>query len=165
MEQQNPYTKSGLYSPQQNVAHKRQSSSLHGHFNHNKNLGIPEVGQKEGLYGQAPDLPPRIDRAVKPMGLLTTTNKIPNGRSAHERLFGTKPPESTESSSDVPQFSGKLGSLERSQNSKSVSYLYKKKQRNQIEFFRIPFLVTTLSIIVTTTLKNNLVSSLMHMTI
>lgn len=122
VDQQSVYaTKSGLYSPQQNVAHKRQASSLHGHFNHNtKGLGIPEVGQKEGLYNQAPDLPPRIDRAVKPMGLLTTA-KIPNGRSAHERLFGTKPPESTESSSDVPQFSGKLGSLERSQNSKSVS--------------------------------------------
>lgn len=87
-----------------------------------KGLGIPEVGhQKEGLYGQAPDLPPRIDRAVKPMGLLTTSNKIPNGRSAHERLFGTKPPDGTESSSDVAQFGGKLGSLERSQNSKSVS--------------------------------------------
>lgn len=128
IEQQNVYSKSGLYSSQQqqqqqqNVAHKRQASSLHGHFNHTKGLGIPEIGQKEGLYGQAPDLPPRIDRAVKPMGLLTTANKIPNGRSAHERLFGTKPPDSTESSSDVvPQFSGKLGSLDRSQNSKSVS--------------------------------------------
>lgn len=98
--------------------HKRQSSSLHGHF---KGLGIPE---KEGIYGQtAPDLPPRIDRAVKPMGLLTTAHKIPNGRSAHERLFGTKPPDgnNTETGSDVAHFSGKLGSLERSQNSKSDS--------------------------------------------
>lgn len=123
VEQQSVYaSKSALYSPQQqqNVAHKRQASSLHGHF---KGLGIPtEVGQKEGLYGQAPDLPPRIDRAVKPLGLLTTA-KIPNGRSAHERLFGTKPPDGTESSSDVAQFSGKLGSLERSQNSKSVNTL------------------------------------------
>lgn len=93
MEQQNLYGKSGLYSPQpggsgdfqhnydKNISHKRQTSSLHGHFNHTKGLGIPEVTQKEGLYGQAPDLPPRVDRAVKPMGLLTTTtpNKIPNG--------------------------------------------------------------------------------------
>lgn len=49
-------------------------------------------------------------------------------RSAHERLFGTKPnqpPENTESSSDATaQFSGKLGSLERSQNSKSVSFAF-----------------------------------------
>lgn len=82
IEQQNPYTKSGLYSPQQNggdFQHKRQASTLHGHFS--KGLGIPEVTQKEALYGQAPDLPPRVDRAVKPLGLLTTTtsNKIPNG--------------------------------------------------------------------------------------
>lgn len=122
VDQQSVYaSKTALYSPQQqqNVAHKRQASSLHGHF---KGLGIPDVGQKEGLYGQAPDLPPRIDRAVKPLGLLTTA-KISNGRSAHERLFGTKPPDGTESSSDVAQFSGKLGSLERSQNSKSVTTL------------------------------------------
>lgn len=54
------------------VSHKRQMSSLHGNFSHSK-------GMKEGVYGTAPDLPPRVDRAVKPMGLVTTPGKIPNG--------------------------------------------------------------------------------------
>lgn len=30
---------------------------------------------KEGIYGQVPDLPPRVDRAAKPMGILTTPSK------------------------------------------------------------------------------------------
>lgn len=62
-----------------NMSHKRQASSLHGHFNHAKGHSLSEQMPKEGLYGTAPDLPPRVDRAVKPLGLLTTPNKIPNG--------------------------------------------------------------------------------------
>lgn len=60
----------------------RQPSSLHGPYNHSKahSLGadqsIPNSPAKDGIYGQAPDLPPRVDRAVKPMGLLTTPGII-----------------------------------------------------------------------------------------
>lgn len=63
------------------VSHKRQTSTLHGHFNHSKGHSLSEgPGQgKEVVYGTAPDLPPRVDRAVKPMGLLTTPTKTPNG--------------------------------------------------------------------------------------
>ncbi|XP_076275264.1 zonula occludens-like protein polychaetoid isoform X2 [Rhynchophorus ferrugineus] len=95
--------------------HKRQSSNLHGAYNHTKALdqSIPNSPSKEGIYGTAPDLPPRVDRAVKPMGIVTTPGKIPNGRSAHERLFGTKP-----GASDAAENGG---SLERGQNSKSDS--------------------------------------------
>lgn len=44
-------------------------------------------------------------------------------RTAHERLFGTKAPtENTEQNSDNPNFvNNKIGSLDRHQNSKSVS--------------------------------------------
>lgn len=71
-----------------NPSHKRHTSMLHGHFNHaNKGHNMSEQSPhremgREGLYSVgAPDLPPRVDRAAKPMGLLTTTtpNKTPNG--------------------------------------------------------------------------------------
>lgn len=107
MDQQSPYGKSGLYAhgPSQdyqkqgdlrnefmndprndyskNVSHKRQTSSLHGHFNHSKGHSLteqsPTRSPKEPMYGTAPDLPPRVDRAAKPLGLLTTPGKITNG--------------------------------------------------------------------------------------
>lgn len=101
VDQQNAYSKSGLYSSQdyqkqadfmagdprndygKNVSHKRQTSSLHGNFIHAKGHSLseqsPRRSPKEGMYSTAPDLPPRVDRAVKPLGLLTTPNKIPNG--------------------------------------------------------------------------------------
>ncbi|KAI4456214.1 tight junction protein [Holotrichia oblita] len=108
-----------------NISHKRQTSSLHGHFNHLKGLpGNEQSSSREGLYGTAPDLPPRVDRAVKPLGLLTTPTKS-NGRSAHERLFGTKAGPQNEAEPNNPDNqnfgNNKLGSLERSQNSKSDS--------------------------------------------
>lgn len=59
-----------------NISHKRQTSSLHGHFNHMKVLPGNEQGSsREGLYSTAPDLPPRVDRAVKPLGLVATPTK------------------------------------------------------------------------------------------
>ncbi|XP_063904633.1 tight junction protein ZO-1 isoform X4 [Zophobas morio] len=131
------YGKSGLYNTQMdtrndftNNQHKRQASTVHhGSYNHPKGHSIseqsPRRSPKEGVYGQVPDLPPRIDRAIKPIGLITTPNKIPNGRSAHERLFGTKPGQPLDNveqnNNDNNNFSNKLGSLERSQNSKSDS--------------------------------------------
>lgn len=70
-----------------NVSHKRQTSSLHGHFNHSKGHSLteqsPTRSPKEPMYGTAPDLPPRVDRAVKPLGLLTTPGKITNGYDKH----------------------------------------------------------------------------------
>lgn len=119
--------------------HKRQSSSLHGNYNkHDLNV------TKEGVYGQVPDLPPRVDRAIKPMGLLTTPNKMANGRSAHERLFGTKANHINnnnnndngvnDTSNENGNFIHKASSLERSQNSKSdslSSYDSYNKQTNQ----------------------------------
>lgn len=54
-------------------------SSLHGSYNHSKGHSMSEQTPKEGVYGQVPDLPPRIDRAVKPIGIVTSPNKIPNG--------------------------------------------------------------------------------------
>ncbi|KAG5898442.1 hypothetical protein JTB14_036524 [Gonioctena quinquepunctata] len=63
-----------------NMQHKRQTSTLHGGYNTGKgNGGVEQSPSKDGIYGQVPDLPPRIDRAAKPMGLVTTPNKIPNG--------------------------------------------------------------------------------------
>ena len=67
-----------------NNQHKRQASTVHhGSYNHPKGHSIseqsPRRSPKEGVYGQVPDLPPRIDRAIKPIGLITTPNKIPNG--------------------------------------------------------------------------------------
>lgn len=51
-----------------------------GPYSHSKGHSLSEQSPaKEAVYGTAPDLPPRVDRAAKPMGLLTTTNKIPNG--------------------------------------------------------------------------------------
>lgn len=45
-------------------------------MNHIKSLASNEqTSSREGLYGTAPDLPPRVDRAVKPLGLLTTPTK------------------------------------------------------------------------------------------
>lgn len=80
------YNKSGLYGGQMetrnefsNPQHKRQISSLHGQYNHTKGHSLSEQVPKEGVYGQVPDLPPRIDRAIKPIGLVTSPNKIPNG--------------------------------------------------------------------------------------
>lgn len=64
-------------SGDRNMQHKRQVSTLHGNYNYGK--GMEQGPAKDGVYGQVPDLPPRIDRAVKPMGLLTTPGKIPNG--------------------------------------------------------------------------------------
>ncbi|CAH1098494.1 unnamed protein product [Psylliodes chrysocephalus] len=108
--------------------HKRQVSTLHGGYNHSKGHSLVEQSPaKEGVYGQVPDLPPRVDRAAKPMGLLTTTpNKVPNGRSAHERLFGAKVNPQGENADQNINENGnfnnnKAGSLERSQNSKSDS--------------------------------------------
>ncbi|KAH1016905.1 hypothetical protein HUJ04_008059 [Dendroctonus ponderosae] len=104
----------------------RQPSGMHAPYNHSKahslnaEQSVPNSPTtKEGIYGQAPDLPPRVDRAAKPMGLLTTPSKIPNGRSAHERLFGTKP-AGTEGAENGGFSDNKAGSLER-QNSKSDS--------------------------------------------
>ncbi|KAJ8928951.1 hypothetical protein NQ314_018413, partial [Rhamnusium bicolor] len=112
------------FNSDRNLQHKRQASTLHNAYNHNKGHSISEQSPaKEGVYGQVPDLPPRVDRAVKPMGLLTTPNKIPNGRSAHERLFGTKANPQVDSNDtnagENGNFNNKAGSLERSQNSKS----------------------------------------------
>ncbi|KAL1497924.1 hypothetical protein ABEB36_008804 [Hypothenemus hampei] len=113
------------------MQHKRQPSSLHGPYNHSKahslstdNQSIPNSPlAKDGIYGQAPDLPPRVDRAVKPIGILTTPSKIPNGRSAHERLFGTKlgATDGANGTENGGFVDNKAGSLDRSQNSKSDS--------------------------------------------
>jgi len=50
------------------------------------------------------------------------TDKIANGRSAHERLFGTKAgsSEATNGTDNNGFVDNKAGSLDRSQNSKSV---------------------------------------------
>ncbi|KAJ8981906.1 hypothetical protein NQ317_007298 [Molorchus minor] len=114
------------FNGDRNMQHKRQASTLHGGYSHSKGHSLTEQSPaKEGIYGQVPDLPPRIDRAVKPMGLLTTPNKIPNGRSAHERLFGTKlNPQNDVNDNSTAENGGFVpnkGSLERSQNSKSDS--------------------------------------------
>ncbi|XP_050513704.1 tight junction protein ZO-2 isoform X2 [Diabrotica virgifera virgifera] len=115
------------YNGDKSMQHKRQASTLHGVYNHSKGHSIAEQSPaKDGVYGQVPDLPPRVDRAAKPgMGLLTTSNKIPNGRSAHERLFGTKATTHGENvdpnANENGNFNNKAGSLERSQNSKSDS--------------------------------------------
>ncbi|XP_030745371.1 tight junction protein ZO-1 isoform X2 [Sitophilus oryzae] len=102
-----------IYQKGDYADHKRQASSLHGPYNHTKSHDQSMSPAKEGLYGTAPDLPPRVDRAAKPMGIVTTPGKIPNGRSAHERLFGTKP--------GLTEGNENGGSLDRSQNSKSDS--------------------------------------------
>ncbi|CAG9812618.1 unnamed protein product, partial [Phaedon cochleariae] len=114
------------YNGDKNLQHKRQASTLHGNYHHAKaQPGPDQAAPKEGVYGQVPDLPPRVDRAAKPAGILATPNKVPNGRSAHERLFGTKGPSQGESheagGQDGGNFSSKPGSLDRSQNSKSDS--------------------------------------------
>lgn len=70
-------TESGV---DRNLQHKRQASTLHGNYGYAKNHGMMEQSPaKDGVYGQVPDLPPRVDRAIKPMGLMTTPSKIPNG--------------------------------------------------------------------------------------
>ncbi|XP_018322344.1 tight junction protein ZO-1 [Agrilus planipennis] len=106
-----------------NEPHKRQSSSLHGNFNHSKGHSVSDQSTRspsgERMFSNVPDLPPRVDRAIKPVGLLTTSNKTPSGRSAHERLFGTKAPGQVDNSDQNP--SSKGGSLERSVNSNSKS--------------------------------------------
>lgn len=102
MDGQNPYKQSGLYSLSNQDyskndyakelrneylkpdAHKRQSSTLHGVFNHVKGHSLSEQSPRrspkdERMYSTAPDLPPRVDRAVKPMGLISTPTKTPNG--------------------------------------------------------------------------------------
>lgn len=77
----NQFANDGRLEYMKSPSHKRHSSMLHGHFNHSKGHNINEQSpSREGLYSAAPDLPPRVDRAVKPMGLLTTTpNKTANG--------------------------------------------------------------------------------------
>lgn len=65
-------------SGDRNMQHKRQVSTLHGNYNYGKTM-LEQSPAKDGVYGQVPDLPPRVDRAIKPMGLLTTPGKIPNG--------------------------------------------------------------------------------------
>ncbi|XP_019880421.1 tight junction protein ZO-1 isoform X2 [Aethina tumida] len=145
-----------------NLQHKRQGSSLLGPYSHSKGHSLSEQSPaKEAVYGTAPDLPPRVDRAAKPMGLLTTTNKIPNGRSAHERLFGTKPNTTNESTDQNANESGnfnKVGSLDRSQNSKSDSLSsydsFNKQQSNRIGPNAHDDLKTTLSKIETATISN-----------
>ncbi|KAK4874165.1 hypothetical protein RN001_013525 [Aquatica leii] len=133
LDPQNPYKQTGLYShanpdcvkPEN---HKRQSSTLHGMYNHSKANSLNDQNLKcakdDRLYVAAPDLPPRIDRAVKPMSLAVTPTKS-NGRSAHERLFGTKAPLQNEheqnNNGENTNLNNKLGSLERSVNSKSDS--------------------------------------------
>lgn len=60
--------------------HKRQSSTLHGHLNHSKghSMSEPPPALKDGMYNSAPDLPPRVDRAAKPLGLVNTPTKSQN---------------------------------------------------------------------------------------
>ncbi|KAK9883620.1 hypothetical protein WA026_001793 [Henosepilachna vigintioctopunctata] len=114
-----------------NMRHRRQQSTMIG-----SPMGQYQMKEmceqtptrtpsKEGLYGHIPDLPPRVDRGAKPLGILNSPSKIPNGRSAHERLFGTKANQGTESSepsgNTEGHFNTKLSSLERSHNSKSDS--------------------------------------------
>ncbi|XP_050302350.1 uncharacterized protein LOC126740396 isoform X3 [Anthonomus grandis grandis] len=130
-ERRNDFDSPDRTSGERGMQHKRQPSSLHGPYNHAKAHSLSNEQAmpnsplaKEGLYGTAPDLPPRVDRAAKPMGILATPGKIPNGRSAHERLFGSKSVISettngTENGGFVEN--NKAGSLERSQNSKSDS--------------------------------------------
>ncbi|KAK5641793.1 hypothetical protein RI129_010340 [Pyrocoelia pectoralis] len=139
LDPQNPYKQSGLYSHSNDYpkeprndyikseSHKRQSSTLHGMFSHSKGSSLSEQNPRspkdERMYATAPDLPPRVDRAVKPIGLIVTPTKT-NGRSAHERLFGTKPlqqGDNGEQNNNAENFNSKLGSLERSVNSKSDS--------------------------------------------
>ncbi|XP_018564765.1 tight junction protein ZO-1 isoform X2 [Anoplophora glabripennis] len=115
------------FSGERNMQHKRQASTLHGVYGHSKGHNMEQSPSKDAVYGQVPDLPPRVDRAIKPMGLLMTPSKIPNGRSAHERLFGTKANPQVEGADTNPpdnnnfNNNNKAGSLERSQNSKSDS--------------------------------------------
>lgn len=77
--------KSGIYGQNgtgqdylKNESHKRQASSLHGHFtpskSHNMNENSPVRGSKEGMYAGAPDLPPRVDRTAKPASLSKATS-------------------------------------------------------------------------------------------
>ncbi|KAJ8915042.1 hypothetical protein NQ315_016017 [Exocentrus adspersus] len=113
------------FNAERNMQHKRQASTLHGIYGHSKGHSMEQSPSKDAVYGQVPDLPPRVDRAIKPMGLLTP-NKIPNGRSAHERLFGTKANQQMDGNDANPTENNnfnnnKAGSLERSQNSKSDS--------------------------------------------
>lgn len=77
----NQFGNDGRMDYMKGASHKRHTSMLHGHFNHSKGHSINEQSpHRESLYSAAPDLPPRVDRAVKPMGLLTTTpNKTSNG--------------------------------------------------------------------------------------
>lgn len=103
---QNPYKQSGLYShaPQEyhqngyskeslndsrndymkSESHKRQSGVFHGNFNHSKGHSLGESTPRrsprdERMYATAPDLPPRVDRGVKPPGMHATPTKSLNG--------------------------------------------------------------------------------------
>ncbi|KAF5291383.1 hypothetical protein FQR65_LT01693 [Abscondita terminalis] len=129
----NSYKQSGLYAHtnhdcNKSESHKRQSSILHGGYNHSKANSLNDQNSKvtkdDRLYALAPDLPPRIDRAVKPINLSVTPTKT-NGRTAHERLFGAKAPIQNEHEQNTNgeniNLNNKLGSLERSVNSKSNS--------------------------------------------
>lgn len=79
----NQFVNDGRLDYMKGASHKRHTSMLHGHFNHSKgNMNDQSPHRdisREGLYSTAPDLPPRVDRAVKPMGLLTTTPNKTNG--------------------------------------------------------------------------------------
>lgn len=125
------YNQNGNQDYHKSDGHKRQASNVHGHFtpskSHNMNIneGSPVRGSKEGMYAGVPDLPPRVDRTAKPASL----SKATSNRTAHERLFGTKAP--TEASEPTNQnqtenfVNNKLGSLDRHQNSKSVSFIFR----------------------------------------
>ncbi|XP_044758711.1 tight junction protein ZO-1 isoform X3 [Coccinella septempunctata] len=111
-----------------NMRHRRQQSAMMSPQYQGKESGDhtpTRTPSKEGLYGHIPDLPPRVDRGAKPPGgAVASPSKIPNGRSAHERLFGAKSntaKEAGEQNAADPNFTSKLGSLERSHNSKSDS--------------------------------------------
>lgn len=68
---------------------------------------MPSASNGQSFYGTVPELPPRIDRASKPPGQFPTSPSIPStaqptsrnnlsgtfGRSAQERLFGSKSTE------------------------------------------------------------------------
>ncbi|XP_044740428.1 tight junction protein ZO-1 isoform X3 [Chrysoperla carnea] len=112
----NPLIGNGLYGqtggatsqqiPNEISHHERQKSSIHGSSNFTTptkssfNRMQPADGSpsrsprinENNMYAAAPDLPPRIDRGVKPSPSGGLTKGGTAGRSAHERLFGTKAP-------------------------------------------------------------------------
>lgn len=98
-----PNNTNGIYgqtpaSPEISI-HDRQKSTLHSEiYSPTKGGRIPPPSDESlRMYPGAPDLPPRIDRAVKP-GVLSKSggNVTSPGRSAHERLFGSKQPSANQ---------------------------------------------------------------------